>query len=63
MAPATRLQAGARGLLVRRCLLPACELQRELARQASHPAFVNTSLSDLYLQPDLCLLHEGLDVW
>ena len=52
LAPARLLQACARGLLVRRCLLPPCVLHRELTR-ACKGCLLGLTVSplDLYLRP------------
>ena len=58
--PVRRLQAHARGLLVRRCLLPACVLQREVQRwnrqlrlraDAVDEHMRARGVADLYLRP------------
>ena len=52
LAPLRRLQAGARGLLVRRCLLPCCVLERELASRCARALLPpGRSVPDLYLRP------------
>jgi hypothetical protein len=49
-APARRLQACARGLLVRRCLLPRCVLQHAVATDVL-ARLHHLSVPDLYLRP------------
>jgi hypothetical protein len=49
-APARRLQACARGLLVRRCLLPRCVLQHAVATDVL-ASLHHLSVPDLYLRP------------